>query len=407
LSALWPLPAVQPREFPKQSSWLQVVSHLDPKYGGIAALLPMFCEAAEAEGARSPVVGFCDQQEYRKNAAYPRWDVTCVNADRFRWMFDPKQRGHLKEVIRRADGVHIHGIWETHCAIGADLAQTCRRPYVLSAHGMLERWALQHKRLKKALYATLVETNNLRKAHCLRALTRAEVSDYRRIGLTNPVAVVPGGVAIPAGASPTMFIESHPTLAGKRVVLFLGRLHHKKGLTLLLRAWANCAASFGDAHLVIAGPDLDGTCVKLESMVDELGIRRTVTFPGMLVGPMKWSALAAASVFALPSFSEGFSVAVLEALGMSIPVIVTRRCNIPEVAEHGCGWMIEPEQAALEAALQESLRLPTLELQGIGERGRALVQSRYTWSVVGKQMAEVYQWVLGGPRPVSTQVYYQ
>jgi glycosyltransferase involved in cell wall biosynthesis len=401
------LQTAQPRELPKQSSWLQVVSHLDPKYGGIAALLPMFCEAAEAEGARSPVVGFCDRQEYSRNAAYPRWDVTCVTADRLRWMFDPKQRGYLKQVIRRADGVHIHGIWETHCAIAADLAQACRRPYVLSAHGMLERWALQHKRLKKALYATLVETKNLRRAHCLRALTRAEVNDYRRIGLTNPVAVVPGGVAIPIGASPRPFIEEHPNLAGKRIILFLGRLHHKKGLTLLLRAWASCAASFADAHLVVAGPDFDGTCAKLESMVDEIGIRRTVTFPGMLTGPMKWSALAAASLFALPSFSEGFSVAVLEALGMGVPVIVTRRCNIPEVAEHGCGWVIEPEQTALEVALQEGLRASTLDLQRIGERGRALVQSRYTWSMVGRQMAEVYQWVLGGPRPASTQVYCQ
>jgi glycosyltransferase involved in cell wall biosynthesis len=407
LSALWPLPTAQPRELPKDSSWLQVVSHLDPKYGGIAALLPMFCEAAEAEGARSPVVGFCDQREYSMSTAHPRWDVTCVNADRLRWMFDPKQRSHLKQVIRGADGVHIHGIWETHCAIAADLAHACRRPYVLSAHGMLERWALQHKRLKKALYATLVETRNLRRANCLRALTRAEVNDYRRIGLTNPVAVVPGGVAIPADASPIPFIEKHPNLVGKRIVLFLGRLHQKKGLTLLLRAWASCAPLCGDGHLVVAGPDFDGTCAKLESMVDEMGIRQTVTFPGMLAGPMKWSALAAASLFALPSFSEGFSVAVLEALGMGVPVIVTRRCNIPEVAEHGCGWVVEPEQAALDTALQEALRSPTLELQRIGERGRALVQSRYTWSVVGRQMAEVYRWVLGGPRPASTLVYCQ
>lgn len=404
MSALCASPAAQPPEFPKQSCWLQVVSHLDAKFGGIAALLPMFCATAEAEGARSPVAGFCNSLE-KDNAVDLRWDVSCVPANRIVWMLNPRRRSHLKELIRRADGIHIHGIWETHCAVGASLAQTCRRPYILSAHGMLERWALQAKRLKKAVYATLIETNNLRRATCLRALTRAEVGDYRRIGLTNPVAVVPSGVAIPEGVSTTLFQEAYQQLAGKRVVLFLGRLHPKKGLVMLIRAWARSGASFDDAHLVLAGPDFDGTRALLEGLVDELGIRHQVTFTGMLAGPMKWSALAMASVFALPSFSEGFSVAVLEALGMGLPVIVTEGCNIPEVAENRCGWVIKPQQRAIEIAIEESLRLPPLELHLMGERGMALVASRFTWPVVGKQMAEVYRWVLGGPQPASAQIF--
>jgi glycosyltransferase involved in cell wall biosynthesis len=405
LSALCHSPVVQPRESPKQSSWLQLVSHLDAKFGGIAALLPMFCEAAEVEGARSPVAGFCDRRENSANLAGPRWNVTFVPSSRTLWKLDPKRRGHLKELIRRADGVHIHGIWETHCAVGAELAQACQRPYIVSAHGMLERWALQTKRLKKAVYATLIETNNLRRATCLRALTRAEVNDYRRIGLTNPVAVVPNGVAIPAGVSGSPFQEAYPQLSGKRVVLFLGRIHQKKGLALLVRAWAHAASTFDDAHLVLAGPDFDGTRATLEALVDGLGIRNQVTFTGMLAGPMKWSALAAASVFVLPSFSEGFSVAVLEALGVGLPVIVTGACNIPEVAENRCGWVIEPDQGAIEIAIEMALGLPAFELQTMGERGKSLVSNRFTWPVVGQQMAEVYRWILGGPQPASVQLY--
>jgi len=365
----------------------------------------MFCAAAEAEGARSPVAGFCNNLE-KDNAAGPCSEVTCVGASRILWKLDPIRRGHLKDLIRRADGIHIHGIWEAHCAVGASIAQACRRPYVLSAHGMLERWAVQAKLWKKAAYATLVETNNLRKATCLRALTRAEVGDYRRIGLTNPVAIVPSGVAIPEGVSAAPFHAVYPQLVGKRVVLFLGRLHPKKGLAMLLRAWAHLAPSFDDAHLVLAGPDFDGTRRTLEGLVNELGIRHQVTFTGMLTGRMKWSALAMASVFALPSFSEGFSVAVLEALGMGLPVIVTGTCNIPEVAENRCGWVIEPEQSAVEIAIEESLRLSAFERHLMGERGKALVSSRFTWPVVGKQMAEVYRWVLGGPQPVSVQIFH-
>ncbi len=94
----------------------------------------------------------------------------------------------------------------------------------------------------------------------------------------------------------------YPQLAGKRIILFLGRLHPKKGLTMLLHAWARSASSFDDAHLVLAGPDFEGTRATLENLVDELGIRHQVTFTGMLTGPLKWGALAAASVFVLPSF---------------------------------------------------------------------------------------------------------
>jgi glycosyltransferase involved in cell wall biosynthesis len=397
-------PALPPREFPKPSSWLQVVSHLDAKFGGIAALLPMFCATAEAEGVRSPVAGFCDVQE-KHSAVDQCWDVRCVSANRMVWILDPRRRSHLKDLIRRADGIHIHGIWETHCAVGASFAQACRRPYILSAHGMLERWALQAKRLKKAVYATLVETNNLRKATCLRALTQAEVGDYRRIGLTNPIAVVPNGVAIPERVQATLFQEAYPHMADKRIVLFLGRLHPKKGLAMLLRAWARSAVSFDDAHLVLAGPDFEDTRAMLEGLVDELGIRHQVTFTGMLAGPMKWGALAASNVFVLPSFSEGFSVAVLEALGMGLPVIITEGCNLPEVAESRCGWVSKPEQRALEIALEESLRLPELERQRMGERGISLVESRFTWPVVAKQMAEVYRWVLGGPEPTNVQIF--
>jgi glycosyltransferase involved in cell wall biosynthesis len=403
LSAPCPSTAVLSRERPQEATWLQLVSHLDPKFGGIASLLPMFCAASDPEGVRCPVLGFCEPGERNIAWANSNVTVTCVPANRVAWALDLRRRRRLKQAMRDADGVHIHGIWETHCAVGAKLAQSCRTPYVLSAHGMLERWALQSKRLKKALYATLVETDNLRRASCLRALTHSEVNDYRRIGLTNSIAVVPSGVAVPASASSDAFLESYPHLHGKRPVLFLGRLHAKKGLSLLLRAWKRAARE--DSHLVIAGPDFDGTRSGLEKLAEELEISEQVTFAGMLSGPMKWSALAAARLFVLPSYSEGFSVAVLEALGMGVPVIVSRACNIPEVGEHGCGWVVEPEEAAISNALEEALLTSTADLRSMGDSGRALMASRYSWPVVGKQMAQVYRWVAGGPPPTDVPIF--
>ncbi len=168
------------------------------------------------------MVAFCEREELEEIDPEQRRAVKVVSSDRARWMVDGRQRNDLKTMIQAAAGVHIHGIWETHCMTTAGIARNCKRPYVISAHGMLDPWALSHKRIKKALYAALIETRVLQGAGCLRALTVDEAQDYRRIGLTNPIAIVPSGVETPLGVSPNLFLESYPQLAGKRILLFMG-----------------------------------------------------------------------------------------------------------------------------------------------------------------------------------------
>jgi glycosyltransferase involved in cell wall biosynthesis len=268
---------------------------------------------------------------------------------------------------------------------------------------MLERWALQHKRLKKAFYAALIEIRAVKSATCLRALSVDEVDDYRRLGLTNPIAIVPGTIDVLPCAGPDLFRSEHPQLDGKRIVLFLGRINPKKGLHLLLTAWAGMAKP-QDLHLVIAGPDSEDTRASLERMIDEFELRRSVTFTGMLAGERKASALASAGLFVLPSYSEGFSVAVLEALATGIPVVVTTSCHIPEVAIHHCGWVVKPDAGALQETLREFLSLSGAEAREMGRNGRELVQRRFHSSVVGKQMAQVYNWLQGGDKPKTVEI---
>jgi glycosyltransferase involved in cell wall biosynthesis len=193
-------------------------------------------------------------------------------------------------------------------------------------------------------------------------------------------------------------------LRGKRLVLFLGRIHFKKGLDALCEAWTRVSRDWPDAQLVLAGPDFENTRKSVEKLLEERQIRSRVTFTGMLAGDLKWSALRAAECFVLPSYSEGLSVSVLEAMGMGVPVIVSEQCNLPEVAQHNCGWVIQPRGPRgneLEQALDDVLRVSSQMRARLGANGRRLVSQRYSWRVVGEQMSALYAWAQGGGFPTG------
>jgi len=382
--------------------WLTVVSHLDPRYGGLSSVVPQLSSRlATNYGFAMDLAAFCTTGELYLPSNYPEIAVTEWPTGRSQWIRDRSLRGRFQELVKGVDAVHIHGIWEQSTATAASTARALRKPYILSAHGMLESWALKNKRLKKQLYAALFERANVRGAACLHALTHAEARDYRRFGSTGPIAIIPNGVTLPVSLAPTLFLAQFPALSGKRILLFLGRIHFKKGLDLLIQSWSELAATYPEAHLVLAGPDFEGTRARVEKLVLEKELGDSVTFTGMLRQDLKWSALAAAEGFVLPSYSEGLSVSVLEAMGVGLPVIVTEQCNLPEVKELDAGWQIQSEVGPLTSAIRELLSNSAASNARIGNRGRDLVLTRYNWSTVSDRMAELYRWVEGGPRPHS------
>lgn len=387
-------------------SCVEIVSSLDARCGGVSASLPHLARAVSAEGSyREAILVVGPPSDQHAVPVVDGVPVIGLPVRRIECWYDGPATAQLGKLIAQAALVHIHGIWEPHCAVLARCARRLRKPYIVSAHGMLERWALRNKWWKKRPYALLVERGNLRRAACLRAVTRAEVEDYRRWGLRAPVAVIPHGVEVRSDITPEVFHGRFPELRGRRLVLFLGRIHYKKGVDLLCQAWAPVCERFPEAHLVLAGPDFENTQDSVEALIAALGIRHRVTFTGMLAGDLKWSALAAAELFVLPSRSEGLPVAVLEAMGMGKPVIVTRQCNLPEVDERQCGIVIEPQVRQLEAALHQMLSVPSGEIMRMGENGKRLVSERYNWRAVGRQMARVYDWILGGSQPEGVEVH--
>jgi len=196
-----------------------------------------------------------------------------------------------------------------------------------------------------------------------------------------------------------------PLAADKRIAVFLGRVHGKKGLLPLLEAWSTIRQTSPEWHLVIAGPDEAGHAAEVASRADQLQLSDSVSLVGPVYGAEKQALLRAASVFVLPSFSEGFSVAVLEAMAAELPVLITPGCNFPEAGAAGAAAIVEPTLEGIRDGLGGLLLMPDYEREEMGRRGHHLVLTKYSWETVAQQMLAVYQWVLGeGPLPGCVQM---
>ncbi len=389
-------------EFPprRSSAWLEVLCHLDRSYGGLTAVVPSLSANLLAHhGMAVRLAAFCTPDENPEAAKSAPIPTTVWPAGHSSWLKDAGLRERFADAVEASDGVHVHGLWDASSMVGTRAARRLNKPCIVSAHGMLEPWALAQKAWKKRVYGALVERPALQSAACLHALTLAEAEDYRRFGCTAPIAVIPNAVEAPKDIDRGWIEERFPQIAGRRVVLFLGRLHVKKGIELLLQAWSNVRVEYPDALLMLAGPGEEDYVRTLQARATELGIGNNVLFAGMLDQAAKWSALSRAHVFVLPSYSEGLSVAALESLCVGTPAIVTEACHLPEVADCAAGWQIETDAEELKTALRESLETSASDRLTLGRNARQLAARRFSWDVVSAKMAELYDCVLGGSTP--------
>ena len=218
-SELCPDPQPSP-PVPRSSGgrWLTVVSHLDPRYGGLSSVVPQLSSRlANSHHFDVDLAAFCTRGELYSAENYPEITISEWPSSRREWIADRDLRDRFRSLVQQADALHIHGLWEQSTAVAAPSARTLRKPYILSAHGMLETWALANKRVKKQLYAALFERANVSKAFCLHALTHAEARDYRRFGATGPIAVIPNGVTLPTAADPHLLLSQFSSFRGNEL----------------------------------------------------------------------------------------------------------------------------------------------------------------------------------------------
>jgi glycosyltransferase involved in cell wall biosynthesis len=272
---------------------------------------------------------------------------------------------------------------------------------VTSPHGMLDTWALANSGWKKRLATLLYERSCLSAAACIHALSEAEADSIRAFGLRKPVCVIPNGVdPIAAPGSPPPWKDSVP--AGAKVLLYLGRMHPKKGLDLLLEGWGRASNDLktGEWHLVIAGWDQNAYLSKLVQAARGLPNRDTVHFLPPLYGAEKAAALTGAEAFVLASRSEGLPMAALEAWAAARPVLMTPQCNLPEGFAAGAAVAIEPHAISVAAGLRQLCSMGDQQRDEMGRRGLQLVERRFTWGRSAASLIGVYRWLLrDGPVP--------
>jgi poly(glycerol-phosphate) alpha-glucosyltransferase len=324
------------------------------------------------------------------------------------------------------DLLHTHGIWQWPSAAVHGWYQNTKRPYLIAPRGMLDPWALARSTWKKWLVSHWYEAAHLRDAACLHALCASEAESMRAYGLTNPICVIPNGVELPEEI-PEM-LKSGKLNQEKKILLFLGRLHPKKGLMNALRAWAEVRGQRSEAggredwQFVVAGWDQSGHEANLKRLCDELHLtyaetpasiftdngQRTkdngasVIFTGPAFGLEKDALLRRASAFILPSFSEGLPMSVLEAWSYRLPVLMTDECNLPEGFAADAAIHIGTDVTSIAEGMRGLLRSPASDLRSLGRNGRALVERQFTWPQIAAQMKDVYDWVLGiGEKPSS------
>ncbi|XHR26749.1 MAG: glycosyltransferase [Chthoniobacteraceae bacterium] len=311
-----------------------------------------------------------------------------------------------------ADLAYCVGLWK-YPSIGAlNWTNQTGKPIIVAPHGMLDPWAVRNSRMKKRLAAWLFENTRLRKAGCLRALCSSEENAIRAYGLGNPVCTVPNGIDLPTIKSKADVGERSELLPpGRKVLLYLGRLHPKKGLSNLLRAWAilhhRKDRAIHDWVLAIAGWDQSGYETELKHLASELKIRwedknstisdsGSVCFLGPQFGKAKATTYFYSDAFILPSYSEGLPMAILEAWSYGKPVLMTQACNLPEGFHTQAALPIDINADQIATGLRQLFDMTRDEREGMGARGRKLVSEQFSWPKVAGQMHEVYQWLLGG-----------
>jgi poly(glycerol-phosphate) alpha-glucosyltransferase len=311
-------------------------------------------------------------------------------------------KGKIEKI--NPDIIHTQGIYLYSSYVNLKYTQKNNKPYLIAPRGMLDKWILNVRGWKKKIGLSLYENEHLKKANCIHALGLPEYKAIREFGCTNPIAIVPNGVFLPQEMFPAGgALPAWKTSDNRKVLLFLSRLHPKKGIENLMHAWTNTGSAKKNWKIIIAGEGSGNEYLKsLLKLQNKLGLENDVVFIGPQFHEEKDICFRCADAFILPSFSEGMPMAVLEAWSYKLPVIITPACNLPEGFTSNAALEIEPEPDSIAGVLETFFSMPDFEQKKIGNNGYELVKEKFTWGSIASQMNDVYKWAINNTPPPST-----
>lgn len=369
---------------------LLLTSKLSPAAGGLAVSVPGLAHSIDPlPGIEMHVMGTLDPAKPDAARAWgPRVEAFSVKGP---------QAGQYAPDMRQAitalapDLVDVQGLWTYPSLANLLHSRKTGKPYIVTPRGMLDPWARRNSAWKKHIASMIFERKHLSSAFALRATAEMEAQHFRDMGLTNPIAIVPNGLILPDLALRT----ENPF----RSVLFLSRIHPKKGIDYLLRSWSQLHGDFPGWEVVIAGIDENGHEAELKQLVEKLRLPR-VRFVGESHGAAKQKLYRDADLFVLPTHAENFGLVVAEALAQETPTITTTNAPWQGLHEHDCGWWIDLDQNKLTNTMRESMSCSTGRLQEMGKRGREWISRDFGMDQVALKMREVYLWASGrGSKP--------
>ncbi len=373
---------------------IHVIAGLGVQNGGPSYSVPRLAKALSAQGCTTALYTVAEATGERTDAralAFPQaWAATP-------WMSllrsSPALASALARRVDNVDIIHNHGLWLMPNVYAGRLAAKARKPLIVSPRGMLAPEALRFSVRKKQLFWSLFQERAVAHAAAWHATSAEEAQDIRAFGVGAPIAIIPNGIDLAST------IADHADARPRRTVLFLSRIHPKKGLLNLISAWSRMAAQRPSWQLVIAGPDENDHRAELEAQVVKGGLC-SVKFHDAVYKEDKAQLLASADLFVLPTMNENFGLVVAEALAAGVPAIVTKGAPWSGLKIEDCGWWIDQGVEPLTAALLEATAIAPLVRQKMGARGRAWMARDFGWDGIAARMAEVYAWCLGeGDRP--------
>lgn len=391
---------------------LHIIDSFSPLAGGPPEALRQLIKATRAGGTEIEVVCLEDPQtEYLKSIDCP---VHALNESFLgRFAFSPRLWRWLRQNAGRYDAIVMNGLWSFPGIALRFAARRTGTPYGIFAHGALDPWfnkKYPFKHIKKMIFWP-VQSMVLRDASAVFFTTNTErdlagtsfgTSNWRSV-------VVPYGITEPeeCNESPAGQIEEFrlkvPRLRGKRYLLFLGRIHEKKGCDLLIGAFAKVAGAAPDVDLVIAGPDQMGLETKLRSLAERAGIAERVHWPGMISGRVKWGALRGCEAFVLPSHQENLGISVVEALAAGRPVLISHQVNLwPEIKDDGVGLAEDDTLEGTVRLLERWFNLGPEERIEMSKRAHPCFAAKFSMKQAALAINKAFDSVQFGSRKLET-----